>query len=137
MRKPILIALAVAVAIAGTWWFSQDRSAGEGSGAALVEVTVPALSGPAEAGKVLFDASCASCHGANAAGVDGSGPPLIHKIYEPSHHGDRAFLLAVMRGVRGHHWAFGDMAPVEGVTERDVARIIAYVRALQRANGIR
>jgi len=28
------------------------------------------------------------------------------------------------------------MAAVEGVTEADVAKIIDYVRALQRANGI-
>jgi len=39
-------------------------------------------------------------------------------------------------GVRGHHWPFGDMPPVEGVTRGDVTMIIAYIRELQRANGI-
>jgi len=38
-------------------------------------------------------------------------------------------------GVR--HWRFGDMPPVEGLSRRDVAAIVAYVRELQRANGIR
>ena len=64
------------------------------------------------------------------------GPPLVHVIYEPSHHGDAAFVLAVRPGVRAHHWPFGNMLPVEGVSDRAVADIIAYVRALQRANGI-
>ena len=44
---------------------------------------------------------------------------------------------AVARGVRAHHWRFGDMPRVEGLTRGDVAAIVAYVRELQRANGIR
>ena len=43
---------------------------------------------------------------------------------------------AAALGVRGHHWRFGDMPPVEGLTRTDVAMIVAYVRELQRANGI-
>ena len=65
------------------------------------------------------------------------GPPLLHKIYEPSHHGDVAFQLAVKNGVRAHHWPYGDMAPVPQVTPDDVAHITAYVRAEQRKAGIR
>ena len=44
--------------------------------------------------------------------------------------------LAVQRGVRQHHWTFGNMPPVPGLNDREVAFIIAYVRELQRANGI-
>jgi len=102
----------------------------------LVNVSVPALTGPAKIGETAFNAKCAACHGTNAAGNDGAGPPLIHKIYEPSHHGDGAFLVAPQNGVRAHHWPFGDMPPVKGVTQGDVKNIIAYVRALQRQNGI-
>ena len=47
-----------------------------------------------------------------------------------------AFLLAAKQGVRAHHWPFGDMPPVPGVSEQDVGRIVAYVRTLQKANGI-
>ena len=86
-------------------------------------------------GKVAFEAKCAVCHGANAVGQDGVAPPLVHKIYEPSHHGDGSFLVAVRNGVRAHHWRFGNMPPVEGLTEGDVKMIVAYVRELQRANG--
>jgi mono/diheme cytochrome c family protein len=106
------------------------------AGAAMVSVTVPELTGVALEGEALFRENCATCHGADAAGRDGVGPPLVHRIYEPGHHGDGSFVLAALRGVRAHHWPFGDMPPVEGVTEGDVERIVAYVRTLQRANGI-
>lgn len=86
-------------------------------------------------GEVLFNQRCAVCHGRNAAG-SAQGPPLVHRIYEPGHHSDMSFLLAVRRGVRAHHWRFGNMAPVPGLSEAEVKDIIGYVRALQRAKGI-
>ncbi|MBU2994345.1 cytochrome c [Octadecabacter sp. 1_MG-2023] len=106
-------------------------------GGALADVRVPeTLSHNAQIGQLGYEAKCAACHGANAAGQDGVAPPLVHIIYEPSHHGDEAFQRAAELGVRGHHWPFGDMPPVEGVTRADVTMIIAYIRELQRANGI-
>ncbi|MFD1194697.1 c-type cytochrome [Seohaeicola saemankumensis] len=106
-------------------------------GDAMVAVLIPASFSPAEQmGKRGFDAACAACHGANARGRQGVAPPLVHKIYEPGHHGDAAFILAAQNGVRAHHWRFGDMPPVAGVTRADVLNIVAYVRALQRENGI-
>ena len=86
-------------------------------------------------GKVLYGQSCASCHGADLNGSD-KGPPFLHRIYEPSHHADLAFQLAVKNGVRAHHWQFGDMKPVPAMTPDDVAHITAYVRAEQRKAGI-
>ena len=103
----------------------------------MVQMRLPeTLSEDAQIGKVAFEAKCAVCHGTNAAGQDGVAPPLVHKIYEPSHHGDGSFLVAVRNGVRAHHWRFGNMPPVDGLTEGDVKMIVAYVRELQRANGI-
>ena len=98
-------------------------------------VTVPALSAQAQAGEAVFNANCALCHGVNAAGTN-LGPPLVHKIYEPSHHQDFSFRNAVQNGVQSHHWQFGNMVPVPGVADDDIERIICYVRELQRANGI-
>ena len=98
-------------------------------------VIVPALSEPAQAGQTAFNANCALCHGANAAGTN-LGPPLVHKIYEPNHHQDFAFRNAVQNGVQSHHWQFGNMPAAPQVSEADVERIICYVRELQRANGI-
>ena len=96
----------------------------------------PGLMPNPNVGKPLFEKNCASCHGADLKGSD-KGPPLLHKIYEPSHHADIAFQLAVKNGARAHHWKFGDMKPVEGVTSDDVAHITAYVRMHQRQAGIR
>ena len=103
----------------------------------IAQVTLPAeLSTNAQIGKNVFEAKCAECHGVNAAGQSGVAPPLVHKIYEPSHHGDAAFLLAAKNGVRSHHWKFGNMPPVEGLTDAEVKMIVVYIRELQRANGI-
>jgi mono/diheme cytochrome c family protein len=144
MGRYTVLALAIAALIAvGIWWSggedsgSSETAESRPSGAAMVQVVVPAtFSDNAKIGQVAFEAKCAICHGANAAGQDGVAPPLVHKIYEPGHHGDAAFLLAARNGVRAHHWRFGNMPPVEGVTDGDVKMIVAYVRELQRANGI-
>ncbi len=87
-------------------------------------------------GKTVFDARCAVCHGALALGTDKKGPPLVDKVYAPSHHGDFSFNLAVRNGVRSHHWGYGDMPPVEGVAREEVEAIIRYVRRLQKEAGI-
>ena len=106
-------------------------------GRLLANVILPkTLSQNAQNGKRSFEAKCATCHGVNAAGQDGVAPPLVHKIYEPSHHGDESFQRAVSMGVQAHHWRFGNMPPVEGLTRGDVKMIISYIRELQRSNGI-
>lgn len=115
---------------------ASTRPSAAPEGSPMVEVRTVALSGNEVLGETAFNAKCATCHGETAAGRNGIGPPLVHKIYEPGHHGDQAFLLAAQIGVREHHWPFGDMAPVEGLTPSDIANITAYVRALQRANSI-
>ncbi len=86
-------------------------------------------------GAALFAANCAACHGSNATGTD-QGPPLIHRIYEPSHHDNFSFYRAVSSGSRQHHWRFGDMPPVPGVSFEDTGHIIAWVRQQQRRAGI-
>ena len=86
-------------------------------------------------GTSLFAANCAACHGAAADGTN-SGPPLVHRLYEPGHHPDISFHSAVKNGVIAHHWDFGDMPPVAGLSQEEVAQIIAYVRDLQREGGI-
>ncbi len=106
-------------------------------GAAIAKVSLPAeLSPEAQIGKRVFEAKCADCHGANAAGQNDVAPSLVHKIYEPSHHSDVAFLRAAKNGVRAHHWDFGNMPPITGLTDADVKMIARYVRELQAVNGI-
>lgn len=86
-------------------------------------------------GKMNYEAYCASCHGKTAAGTD-RGPTFISKIYHPGHHGDGAFFIAAKRGVRAHHWRFGNMPPVKGVSDTQIQSILLYVRAVQQANGL-
>ena len=131
--KPIAIIAAVLAAaiVGGAWWMSR-------SDVDVVRPTVkmPTLSPTAKEGRARFVKKCSSCHGGDAGGTD-QGPPLIHKIYEPGHHSDYAFVAAVRNGTRGHHWRFGDMPPIEGVSDREIELIIHFVRMVQRANGIR
>jgi len=108
---------------------------GRSSTGPTVDVRVPELSTLAQRGARAFEGSCAVCHGTNAGGT-ASGPPLVHRIYEPSHHGDNAIRRAARLGVQPHHWRFGAM-PKVAVSDRGLDSIIAYVRELQRANGIR
>lgn len=86
-------------------------------------------------GKALYQKNCASCHGQDLKGAN-KGPPFLHPVYEPSHHGDAAFQLAAKNGVRAHHCKFGDIQPVPAITPDEVAYITAFVRAAQRKIGI-
>lgn len=85
-------------------------------------------------GEATFAASCAACHGTDLRGT-AQGPSLLSEVYVPGHHADISFLVAVQRGVPAHHWGFGDMPPIEGLTEEDVAAIIGFVRETQRIEG--
>lgn len=115
---------------------SPDTSA-VAEGAPIVQVSLPeTLSPDAQIGQRAFNVVCAECHGQNAAGQNGVAPPLVFRTYEPSHHADESFQRAVQYGVRAHHWNFGNMPPIEGLTRADVQYITRYVRELQRANGI-
>jgi len=134
-RLILIVVIAITAAAIGWRYYSQP-SPEQASGAPIVEVNVPVLDAAAQAGETAFNENCASCHGADAAGQDGIAPPLIHRIYEPNHHGDQSFYLAAKQGARSHHWPFGDMPPVEGITDAEVGQIVTYVRTLQRANGI-
>ena len=124
MNKGIIGALAVAVIAVAVWYWSQGEIGGATSlstqsgataqGAPMAQVVVPQeLSAQAQQGEVYYTAACASCHGKHAVGQEGVAPPLVHRIYEPSHHGDITFVQAARNGVRAHHWPFGDMPPVK------------------------
>jgi len=95
----------------------------------------PQVPADLQAGEAKFKAHCSACHGPTAMGT-GQGPPLVHKIYEPNHHGDAAFQRAAANGVRAHHWEFGNMPKIDAVNPDDVNHIIKYVRWLQQQAGI-
>ncbi len=130
-KLPALLVLAVVVGGALVFIYQSSKQ----TGAALVDVKVPALSAIGQEGEAAFAENCAHCHGKNAAGGRG-GPPLVHNIYNPGHHADGAFSRAMQRGVPQHHWQFGNMPPQPHVSKDAAKAIIAYVRELQAANGI-
>jgi len=85
-------------------------------------------------GDVLYQASCAVCHGTNLRGT-ALGPSHLSVIYNPDHHSDGGFASAVVNGVQAHHWSFGDMPPMPQITADDFERIIAFIRENQRIEG--
>ena len=105
--------------------------AGCGSG----ESDTPASSGgDVASGAEVYGSSCASCHGSDLRGTD-RGPSHLSIVYEPNHHTDDSFRSAIANGAQQHHWGFGDMPPVAGLSDQDVEDVIAFVRAEQERQG--
>lgn len=122
MRRVAVIAVALLIASCG-------GGAGEPD-----PVISPRDPPTVETGAGLYELNCAVCHGGDLRGTT-TGPSLLSEVYEPGHHGDGAFLVAVLQGSRAHHWQFGDMPPVPGLGVEDVEAIVAFVRDRQRTEG--
>ncbi len=143
MKNKLILIAAVALTFGIGFWATKPETtplqiaAALDQDTALVEIIIPAsLSENGKIGRRVYNNVCATCHAPNAVGQAGVAPPLIHKIYEPSHHGDESFQRAVALGVRAHHWPFGNMPPIDGLSRADVKYIIHYLREIQRENGI-
>ncbi|MFK5997330.1 MAG: cytochrome c [Rhodobacterales bacterium] len=139
MRYSALIILAAL--IAAGWFYTrsnnvQNMQTMEIGQSKPISVIIPEFTAAARTGETYFNAKCAACHGKNAAGTE-NGPPFLHRFYRPAHHGDEAFQRAPKLGVQAHHWNFGNMPPVQGITRAEISKIITYVRELQVANGIK
>ncbi len=132
MRPSILVGIVLllggAVFIGGKYLFKPNQDS-------TYSLIIPNFSALAAQGQTSFNANCAQCHGLNATGSD-SGPPLVHDIYNPGHHGDASFYRAANVGSPQHHWSFGDMPPQPQVNDDDIAAIVRFIRELQVANGI-
>jgi hypothetical protein len=46
--------------------------------------------------------------------------------------GDKSFYRAALQGTKQHHWNFGDMAPVEGMTRKKMDSLVPYIRYYQQ-----
>jgi len=136
--NPKAIAIVAVLVVAGVVvsFNLQPSLSQPGDGEPMVAVNLPQFSALEKAGEALYNASCAACHGVDVRGQEGIAPSLIDAIYQPKFHADGAFYIAVQSGVRAHHYGFGSMPAIDGVENEDVTTIIAYIRAIQRANGI-
>lgn len=116
---PLVLAFALTVAVCG------------GTPDTGIESQDPTL---VAKGADLYEVSCAECHGTDLRGTN-QGPSHLSIVYEPNHHSDGAFALAVMIGSPQHHWGFGPMLPVGGLSDDDIVAITAFVREQQRLQG--
>ena len=98
------------------------------------DASSPVESSTVDQGADVYAEACASCHGADLRGSD-KGPSMLSIVYEPNHHTDDSFRNAIANGAPQHHWPFGDMEPVEGLSEDDVEAVITFVRAEQERRG--
>ncbi|MCY4368163.1 MAG: cytochrome c [bacterium] len=133
--RSLLFPLLACVLLVGCGEGDDGYATADTSDSERAAIVVPELSDVARRGGELFTANCAECHGPTAGGSS-EGPPLVDRIYEPGHHADFSFHVAVSQGSPQHHWSFGDMEPVPGLSPEDVDSIVCYVRELQFANGI-
>ena len=89
---------------------------------------------PRSAGDAVYQSNCASCHGADQRGTD-QGPSQLSIVYEPNHHSDDAYRSAIRNGARQHHWNFGNMPAVEGITDEEIELVIQFIREQQEILG--
>jgi disulfide bond formation protein DsbB len=96
----------------------------------------PRAWGPAE-GEVLFQRTCAACHGRNARGLPGLGKDLVRGAFA-RRLSDAQLIQFITRGRPANDPAntTGVPMPPKGgnpaLTRRDIADIVSYIRTLQR-----
>jgi len=101
--------------------------------AAAVVVAAPLFllgSGAAEAGKAVYDKKCASCHGKQGEGNPGIAKALKVELRhlgskEVQALSDADIRKAITEGTE-------KKKPVKGLSDEDLANVIAYVRTLQQ-----
>jgi mono/diheme cytochrome c family protein len=89
---------------------------------------------PAERGKKIFSANCATCHQANGQGVPGQYPPLVGSEYVIN--GTRRPAMIVLKGlegpltVKGSHFGTAVMQPWDKtLTDAKIADVLTYIRS--------
>ena len=88
---------------------------------------------PAEKGKKIFSANCATCHQANGLGVAGQYPPLAGS--EIVNGGARRPAMIVLKGlqgpltIKGQHYGTAVMQPWEKtLNDEKIADVLTYIR---------
>ena len=99
----------------------------------MLVLAVPALlpaGGDAEAGKALYKKRCATCHAADGAGKSAIAKMLKVELKplggaDVQGKKDPALAKIIKEGS-------GKMKPVKGVSDGDIANIVAFVRTLKK-----
>ena len=122
-----LMAAVFGLAQPGEAWAKQD--------AIYAHPKQPKMTARLNLGKLNYPALCAVCHGKTGRGAERC-PTLLHQAYPPGPHPPPLFYQPAKDGSPAHHWGFGDMPPVEGITDAQISSIVEYLRAVQQANGL-
>lgn len=91
---------------------------------------------PVDEGRLAFAEECAGCHGRLAEG-SARGPALISPAYSRSSLDDEAFLRAVREGVPARGAPHQSMPAFPDLSDQRLARMLTFVREIQRANDVR
>ena len=86
-------------------------------------------------GRSIYQSTCATCHG---NGLKGSSmaPSMVQAAFAPDQTPDSAFAAAIQNGVPQKRFTKGPMPAQPSVHPKDIPAVIAYVRSVQRENGI-
>lgn len=105
-----------------------------GMGAALAQGAVPAGAEEAPSGAAVFAGRCAVCHGAEAAGIPGSFPPLRDQIVAlaTTPEGRDYLVMVVTTGLLGELKVAGItyrgvMPAQSGLSDAEIAAVITYL----------
>lgn len=85
-------------------------------------------------GATVYAENCASCHGADLRGTS-QGPSQLSIVYEPNHHSDDSYRAAIRNGAPQHHWGFGNMPAIQGITDDEIELVIQFIRQQQETLG--
>ena len=99
--------------------------------------TIPELSASALHGREIINTQCAECHGVDGTGGSRKGPPILHSMYRDEIFPDFVFKRSVLEGKREKNWRFGPMPAMPDLSDEDVDGVIAFVREVQRATGMK
>lgn len=124
-----LFLAALLVGCQGEEQTSETPMDSKASGSAIS--TVQGGQGDAVAGKVLFEANCAACHGTNGEGVPGTFPPMVgtERVNGPADE----HIKVVLNGLSGPITVKGEeyngfMTPFKHLSDQEIADIITYKR---------
>jgi mono/diheme cytochrome c family protein len=130
-RRPLASLALVSLLVAGAACGDDDPAAGG-------EGVTPGQAVATEAhsqGHETYQQRCAACHGSDLRGTL-AGPSLRSVVYEPGHHSDDSFRVAIQQGSPQHHWDYGDMPAMgQGLSDEVIDEVIAYVRVVQEEDG--
>jgi len=111
-----------------------EKTTETSTGSEAADRTVSAVQGgmgDAVAGKALFEANCAACHGANGEGVPGTFPPMVgtERMSGPADE----HIAIVLNGLSGPITVNGEeyngfMSPFKHLSDQEIADIVTYER---------